>query len=245
MTTTDTETPPETPPEDGDAPTDEAAAPPGGEPPKTDEPVAELEPGPRPRNEALWTRAILPIALPVLSTIAIAVWVVNLSRAFLAGGKDGALVIVVIITVTIMLGAALMSLAARMRESSQLMVVFGMVAFIIAAGFITFGPSEGHEGGGGGYKPPTGPAASTIKPVAGPGYTFGAKNFDAKAGIIEIDYVNKGVSHLLDFTDPKLTGFQLKNGQKGKVELGPGTYTIFCSLPGHRAGGMEATVTVK
>lgn len=241
MTTTDTETPPE----DTDAPADAAAAPPDGEPPKTDEPVAELEPGPRPRNEALWTRAILPIALPVLSTIAIAVWVVNLSRAFLAGGKDGALVIVVIVTVTIMLGAALMSLAVRMRESSQLMVVFGLVAFIIAAGFITFGPSEGHEGGGGGYQQPKGPAASTIKPVAGPGYTFGAKSFTAKAGIIEIDYVNKGVAHTLFFTDPKLTGFSLKNGGKGKVDLKPGTYTIYCNLPGHRAGGMEATVTVE
>src|SRR5687767_9892280 len=111
MTTTETDTP-----------TDEAATPPGAEPPPTDEPVAELEPGPPQRDEALWTRAILPLALPILSTIAIAVWVVNLSRAFLAGGKQGALVIVVIITVAIMIGAALMSAATHMRESSRLMV---------------------------------------------------------------------------------------------------------------------------
>lgn len=241
MTTTDTETPPE----DAEVPTDESAAPPDGEPPKTDEPVAELEPGPKPRDEALWTRAILPFALPILSTIAIAVWVVNLSRAFLASGKDGALVVVIIITVTIMLGAALMSAASHMRDSSRLMVVAGLVSVIIAAGFITFGPSEGHEGGGGGYKEPKGPAASTIDPAAGPGYTFGAKDFSAKAGIIEIDYVNKGVAHTLFFTDPKLTGFSLKNGQKGKVDLKPGKYVFYCNLPGHRAGGMEATLTVE
>src|SRR5688572_32831003 len=108
-------------------PADEAAAPPGAEPPPTDEPVAELEPGPRPRNEALWTRVILPLALPILSTIAIAVWVVNLSRAFLAGGKQGALVIVIIMTVAIMVGAALMSAASQMRESSRLMIVATLI----------------------------------------------------------------------------------------------------------------------
>ena len=234
MTTTDTDTP-----------ADEAAAPPGGEPPVTDEPVAELEPGPRPRDEALWTRAILPLALPVLSTIAIAVWVVNLSRAFLAGGKQGALVIVIIITVAIMVGAALMSAATHMRDSSRLMVVATLISFIIAAGFITFGPSEGHEGGEAGYQEPKGPAVATIKPEAGPGYTFGPSEFTTQAGINEIDYVDEGVFHTLLFTDPQYAGFVLENGDKGKVDLKPGEYTIYCNLPGHRAGGMEATIVVE
>ena len=234
MTTTETDTP-----------TDEAAAPPGAEPPATDEPVAELEPAPRPRDEALWTRAILPLALPILSTIAIAVWVVNLSRAFLAGGKNGALVIVVIITVAIMIGAALMSAATHMRESSRLMVVAGFISVIIAAGFITFGPSEDHGGGEGGFVEPKGPAVATLSPSAGPGYTFGAKEFTTQGGINEIDYVDKGESHTLLFTDPAFTGFLLKNGEKGKVELQPGEYTIYCNLPGHRSGGMEATITVE
>ena len=234
MTTTDTDTPPE----GTDAPS-------SGEPPTADEPVAELGPGPRPRNEALWTRAILPIALPVLSTIAIAVWVVNLSRAFLAGGKDGALVIVVLITVAIMAGAAMMSAASRMKESSRFMILAGLVSVIIAAGFITFGPSEPKEAATSGYVQPKGPPDSVIKPAAGPGYTFGAKEFDTSAGVVEIDYVNKGQAHTLYFTDPQFTGFHLENGQKGKVELKSGTYTIYCNLPGHRAGGMEADIVVK
>ena len=91
----------------------------------TDAPEAPLaiEAAVDPAKEALWTRLILPIALPVLAALAFLLWVLNLSRAFLAGGKTAALVIVVIVIVAIMVGAAIMSAAPRLRTSSKLLFV--------------------------------------------------------------------------------------------------------------------------
>ena len=33
--------------------------------------------------------------------------------------------------------------------------------------------------------------------------------------------------------------------QSKKIDLKPGKYTFYCSIPGHRAQGMEGTLTVK
>ena len=48
------------------------------------------------------------------------------------------------------------------------------------------------------------------------------------------------------FTDPKLAGFELETSgtTKGNVELKAGKYTFYCNVTGHRAAGMQATITV-
>jgi len=233
MTTTETDAPAEEPSAVGET---------------TPEPLA-IEAPVDPRREALWTRFLLPLALPILSGLAILLWTLNISRAFIAGGKTGALVIVMIVTVSIMAGAAAMSAMPRMRTSSKLLIVAFALCLIVSAGIITLGPSEEHgEAGGGGFVEPKGAPVATVEVDALPELEFQATEFTTQPGINEITYIGEGGTHTLLFDEPEFTGFVLEvNGSetdKGKVELKKGDYTIYCSVPGHRAAGMEAALTV-
>ena len=99
---------------------------------------------------------------------------------------------------------------------------------------------------GGGYTEPKGPAVAQL--------TFSAKNFaftpktaSAPAGIIGITLKSTTGGH--DFVIEGVPGFKLTaaaSGDKdsGKVDLKKGKYTFYCSLPGHRAAGMQGTLTV-
>lgn len=99
------------------------------------------------------------------------------------------------------------------------------------------------------YEQPTEPAMSVVSIEALPSLTFDAAEYVAEAGVVEIDYVSRGGSHTLVFAEHELNGFKLfspGDGQRdtGKVQLEPGQYTVYCDIPGHRAAGQEATITV-
>ena len=111
----------------------------------------------------------------------------------------------------------------------------------------------GCGGGGGGdssaYKPPKGPAVATIDVEAGNFY-FKPDQIDAEAGINEIKLTSAGGIHDFVFDNGKVPGFQLEVAGSGdtasnKVDLKPGKYVFYCDIPGHRAQGMEGTITVK
>ena len=100
-------------------------------------------------------------------------------------------------------------------------------------------------GGGGG-----GGGSSTVKISADPSGALKYEQTDvsATAGSITIDFTNmSSLPH-----DVTIEG----NGASGAtdtitdsttsttVDLEPGTYTFFCSVDGHRAAGMEGTLTV-
>jgi plastocyanin len=119
----------------------------------------------------------------------------------------------------------------------------------MSAGFVSLGPSEEKEAAATGYVPPKGKVAATLDVVALASVKFNEKEYSVSpAGIIEIDY-SGAPAHTLTIDDPRFNGagFLLKSSpkSKGKVKLDPGEYTIYCTVSGHRAQGMEATVTVE
>jgi len=76
---------------------------------------------------------------------------------------------------------------------------------------------------------------------------FDADRYTAEAGDVRFSYVEEGrVPHTLLIED--VSGFKLevrpsKRLDEGSVELQPGTYTLYCDVPGHRST-MQATLDV-
>ncbi|MCC6222987.1 MAG: cupredoxin domain-containing protein [Thermoleophilia bacterium] len=132
---------------------------------------------------------------------------------------------------------------------------------LVAAALATLGLAAGCGGGDGEEAAPAtttaagegsgGAPATTIELVADPGgaLVFDVTELEAPAGEVAIVLANDSplphdVSIEGDGID--LRGETFTGGTRTTVAtLEPGTYTFYCSVPGHRAGGMEGTLTVK
>jgi plastocyanin len=102
------------------------------------------------------------------------------------------------------------------------------------------------DSGGGGYVAPTGPPVKTIK-LSAKNFAFGPAKVSSPAGIIQFDVESTDGIH--DLVIEGQPGFQIEvsgSGSKasGKIKLAKGKYTFYCDISGHRAQGMEGTLTV-
>jgi mono/diheme cytochrome c family protein len=76
---------------------------------------------------------------------------------------------------------------------------------------------------------------------------FATTNATATAGAIDIKMPNEStVTHDIAIKGDG-TGARVGKGgtSEVKADLKPGTYELYCTVPGHEAGGMKATLTVK
>jgi plastocyanin len=103
--------------------------------------------------------------------------------------------------------------------------------------------------------PPSSPArpggASSVALAADPNglLSFNIKQLSATAGSVTIKFTNAATlehnvtivegTRLLGATPTFVTGSRTLT-----LTLKPGTYTFYCSVPGHRQGGMEGTLSV-
>lgn len=94
-------------------------------------------------------------------------------------------------------------------------------------------------------------AATTLQLAAdASALAYDKTDLEAKAGEVTIDFDNPSpIPHnvVIEENGKELAGFEpLAEGQESETaDLKPGTYTFYCSVPGHREAGMEGTLTVE
>jgi plastocyanin len=94
---------------------------------------------------------------------------------------------------------------------------------------------------------------STVSLEADPGgqIAYTTKSASAKAGKVTIEFKNpQALSHDVAIEAPGgetvgKTNLIAESATSTSVNLKPGTYHYFCTVPGHREAGMEGTLTVK
>jgi plastocyanin len=99
----------------------------------------------------------------------------------------------------------------------------------------------------GGAKGPGG----TLQLAADPSQlAFDKTSLDSKPGKVTIDFDNPSpIEHdvVIEQGTKEIASSELVSEGKASVsaDLAPGTYTFFCSVPGHAEAGMQGTLTVK
>jgi plastocyanin len=113
-------------------------------------------------------------------------------------------------------------------------------------------PSGAAAGGGAEAEGKSAGSASTLKIEAAPsGLAYTSKTATAKAGEVTVEFNNpQALEHdvAIESSSGERVGeteLVAEGESSTEVNLKPGTYKFFCTVPGHREAGMEGTLTVK
>lgn len=109
------------------------------------------------------------------------------------------------------------------------------------------------ESGGGAAEGGSAGSAKAIDFEADPngGLAYTSNKMTAQAGKVTIDFTNpQPLMHDVAIEDSSgktiaQTNTIAEGSDSATAELKPGTYTFYCTVPGHREAGMEGTLVVK
>jgi plastocyanin len=115
------------------------------------------------------------------------------------------------------------------------------------------GESQAEQGGAAKEEAGAGSSASTLKFEADPNgeLAYTSKSETAKAGKVTVEFKNpQALTHDVAIENSKgeevgATEPIASGSDTTTVDLKPGTYHYFCTIPGHREAGMEGTLVVK
>jgi plastocyanin len=198
-------------------------------------------------------RYLFPLVLPMIVVVGLVIYVLNMSRLFLSAHGHIAVAVGSVITVLILVGATVLSNSKQLKSSSIALMTTIFVLAVLSSGWLVLGHSQ-VKGGGTAPLAATGPApGGKLAITAAPGgkFTFAPLKFTVKTGLYEMTLTDAVAGqHTLDFDDPStlFAGVEVNGGGEkasSRIFFGtPGDYTFFCAIPGHRASGMQGTVTV-
>jgi plastocyanin len=147
----------------------------------------------------------------------------------------------------------------RMRRASAVLIVSALAVVGLAA----CGSSSSNSTTAASTPASTSTAASTGGGAKGGGSTvnvstpsggslaYDQKTLTAKAGNVTVDFTNnQPLQHDVAIADSSgkilgQTNLVSSGTANTSVTLQPGTYTFYCTVPGHREAGMQGTLTVK
>jgi plastocyanin len=94
-------------------------------------------------------------------------------------------------------------------------------------------------------------SAAAVDIEAGEGLAYTSDSATAKAGKVTVNFTNsQPLTHDVAIEDSSgktigKTELVAEGSDSTTVDLKPGEYTYYCTVPGHREAGMEGTLTVK
>ena len=211
-------------------------------------PVAPIPFWHRPNVE----RFLVPLITPIIVVLGLVVYVLNLSRVFLSAHGHTSVIVGSTITVVILLGATVLANSARLRSQSMTLMTAGFLFVVFGAGWLVLGHSQ-EKNLNQAVLTKAGKYGGTINITAGIGgqLAFGPSSLAAKTGIYLVTLTDgANTQHTLNFDQTStLWAGLVVNTQGEKLQSriffpAAGTYTYYCAVTGHRAAGMQGTITV-